>query len=203
MKICLKKILLAGAAAVLLASQSFAWTIRINGNGMNYEGAQRGNELVYRSKGKIIGASRVLGGEIEYRDGKGKIVGFAKKSGNEWVFRDDRGKIIGTAVKLGKELIYKNTNSSILGTAVVFGSTTEYRSSNNAPIGKADTDIMPLRPIPLERAVYGSAPAKPAPKPAPKPSSRNPSRHDPHHLKDHFPLRQPGLFDLYSDPHRR
>ena len=133
MKICLKKILLAGAAAVLLASPSFAWTIRINGNGMNYEGAQRGNELVYRSKGKIIGVSRVLGGEIEYRDGKGKIVGFAKKTGNEWVFRDDRGKIIGTAVKLGKELIYKNANSSILGTAVVFGSTTEYRSSNNAP----------------------------------------------------------------------
>ena len=139
MKICLKKILLAGAAAVLLASPSFAWTIRINGNGMNYEGAQRGNELVYRSKGKSIGVSRVLGGEIEYRDGKGKIVGFAKKTGNEWVFRDDRGKIIGTAVKLGKELIYKNANSSILGTAVVFGSTTEYRSSNNAPIGKADT----------------------------------------------------------------
>ena len=164
-------------------------------NGMNYEGAQRGNELVYRSKGKIIGVSRVLGGEIEYRDGKGKIVGFAKKTGNEWVFRDDRGKIIGTAVKLGKELIYKNANSSI--------STTEYRSSNNAPIGKADTDIMPLRPIPLERAVYGSAPAKPAPKPAPKPSSRNPSRNDPHHHKDHFPLRQPGLFDLYLDPHRR
>ena len=79
-KNCLKKLLLAGAVAAFSVSQCFAWTIKITTGGMTYEGAPLGNEVVYRSKGKIIGSSRVLGNEIEYRDGKGLIVGSVKSS---------------------------------------------------------------------------------------------------------------------------
>ena len=155
-KNCLKKILLAGAVAAFSVSQSFAWTIKITTGGLTYEGAPLGNEVVYRSKGKIIGSSRVLGNEIEYRDGKGLIVGSVRKIGNEWSFRDGRGKIIGSAVKLGNVLTYKNGGGTVIGTSVLSGSNTEYRNNSNLPIGKADTDTMPLRPIPLEKALSAS-----------------------------------------------
>ena len=155
-KNCLKKLLLAGAVAAFSVSQCFAWTIKITTGGMTYEGAPLGNEVVYRSKGKIIGSSRVLGNEIEYRDGKGLIVGSVRKIGNEWSFRDGRGKIIGSAVKLGNVLTYKNGGGTVIGTSVLSGSNTEYRNNSNLPIGKADTDTMPLRPIPLEKALSAS-----------------------------------------------
>ena len=155
-KNCLKKLLLAGTVAAFSVSQCFAWTIKITTGGMTYEGAPLGNEVVYRSKGKIIGSSRVLGNEIEYRDGKGLIVGSVRKIGNEWSFRDGRGKIIGSAVKLGNVLTYKNGGGTVIGTSVLSGSNTEYRNNSNLPIGKADTDTMPLRPIPLEKALSAS-----------------------------------------------
>ena len=76
--------------------------------------------------------------------------------GNEWSFRDGRGKIIGSAVKLGNVLTYKNGGGTVIGTSVLSGSNTEYRNNSNLPIGKADTDTMPLRPIPLEKALSAS-----------------------------------------------
>ena len=57
----------------------------------------------------------------------------------------------------GKELTYKDARGRHVGKAVVVGGRTQYKDGRNRDIGSADTDTMPLRPVPLEEYLLDTA----------------------------------------------
>ena len=116
--------------------------------------------MIYTSTkdGKILGSSRKLGNEIVYKDCNGQHVGSLNSFGNnEWNFKDKKGAVIGSAVIFGKELTYKDARGRHVGKAVVVGGRTLYKDGRNRDIGSADTDTMPLRPVPLEEYLLDMA----------------------------------------------
>ncbi|WP_274968447.1 hypothetical protein [Succinimonas amylolytica] len=145
--------ILAALLAVLSASPCLAWTIHIKNGSVTYDGRPLGNEIVYTVKGKQAGTARPLGNEVVYRDAAGQPAGSVRKLGNDWVFKDRNGAVIGTAVFYGQELVYKDARGRQTGSARVLGGKTEYRNERNMDIGSADTDSMPLRPLPLEKII--------------------------------------------------
>lgn len=156
----MKNSLLALLVCLFASSPCWAWTIKIKNGDLAYEGKILGNEMIYTSTKdrKILGTSRKLGNEIVYKDGNGQHVGSLNSFGNnEWNFKDKKGAVIGSAVLFGKELTYKDARGRHVGKAVVVGGRTLYKDGRNRDIGSADTDTMPLRPVPLEEYLLDMA----------------------------------------------
>ena len=154
----MKRLLLAAIAgiAALSAASCPAWTLNIRDGSLKYEARELGNEIQYKVNGKLAGTARKLGDETVYRDAQGQHAGSVRKLGNEWVFKDKNGKAIGSAVFYGEELTYKDARGRHTGTAKVFAGKTQYKNGRGVDIGSADTDKMPLRPIPLENLMAGN-----------------------------------------------
>ncbi len=146
----MKKIILAALVIILSSTQCFAWTMKIKTKNFVYEGRPLANEMIYTIKGKTVGSARQLGNEIIYLNEERQNVGSVSKLGNDWRFKDQKGTVIGSATMYGNELVYKDARGKHIGYASVFGSKTEYKTGNHGDMGSADTDTMPLRPIPLE-----------------------------------------------------
>ena len=121
--------------------------------GITYEGSPRGGEIeiVYTVDVTVVGRARQLGSDTEYVDASGSSVGSLIRVGSEWQFRSDSGSRIATAVAVGSGILYRDGDGMPIGEALIVGSGTQYRNDSGAVIGGADTDSMPLRPIPLER----------------------------------------------------
>ncbi len=149
--------IMAALIAALAVSPCFAWTIHIKNGSVSYDGRPLGNEIVYTVRGQQAGTARTLGNEVVYRDAAGQPAGSVRKLGNEWVFKDRNGAVVGTAVFYGQELVYKDARGRQSGSARVLAGKTEYRNERNLDIGSADTDTMPLRPIPLEKIIAENA----------------------------------------------
>uniref|UniRef100_UPI00386344DB hypothetical protein n=1 Tax=Succinimonas sp. TaxID=1936151 RepID=UPI00386344DB len=147
--------LVAGIAALSAASCP-AWTLNIRDGSLKYEARELGNEIQYKVNGKLAGTARQLGDETVYRDAQGQHAGSVRKLGNEWVFKDKNGKAIGSAAFLGAELTYKDARGRHTGSARVFAGKTQYKNGRGVDIGSADTDKMPLRPVPLEELMAGN-----------------------------------------------
>ena len=135
----------------LSAAAGFAYTIDVKVDGVSYTGRTFGNGVEYRVNGSIVGYAKDFGGSWTYTDPRNNILGSVRKLGNTWEYRDPRNVTIAKVEEIGERHTYKSAKGSVIGYAVPLGPRTEYRAGNNLPIGKADTDTLPLRPIPLER----------------------------------------------------
>ena len=146
---------------LLAATAAMAYNITVTVGGVKYQGRSMGGQIEYRVNGQVVGYERNLGGTVTYVDGRNNILGSVTKLGNSYQFKNARGQFIGSVTPLGNQHIYKAANNSQIGSAVALGGKTEYRASNNASIGSADTNSMPLRPIPLEVYLRNGGAKKP------------------------------------------
>ena len=146
----MKKLLFAFVLVVFSAAPASAWTMRMNAGGVRYECRQLGSDLECRSGGKVVGWVKKRGSETIYTDDRNRQVGSVSTVGGRWQYKGQNGAISGSAQREGNNIVYKDGSGRVLGYAKREGAKTAYTNAGNTDIGSADTDSMPLRPLPLE-----------------------------------------------------
>lgn len=146
----MKKVLFVLALIVFSTTSAAAWTMRMNVGGVRYECMTLGSDIKCRSGGKVVGWVKKRGSETIYTDERNNMVGSVSSLGNRWQYQGPNGAISGTAAHEGNNIVYKDGSGRVLGYAKREGAKTAYTNAGNTDIGTADTDVMPLRPLPLE-----------------------------------------------------
>lgn len=146
----MKKLLFAFVLIVFSAASASAWTMRMHVGGIRYECRQLGSDLECRSGGKVVGWVKKRGSETIYTDDRNRQVGSVSTVGGRWQYKGQNGAISGSAQREGNNIVYKDGSGRVLGYAKREGAKTAYTNAGNTDIGSADTDSMPLRPLPLE-----------------------------------------------------
>ena len=147
----MKHLWLAFFLVVFSSSTALAWTMTISMGSGRYECRQLGSDLECRVNGAVVGWVKQRGGETVYTDNRNTQLGSAFRLGNGWQFKGPRGTVLGTAQAEGSDrMVYKDGSGRVIGYAKREGSRTAYTNAGNTDIGRADTNSMPLRPLPLE-----------------------------------------------------
>ncbi|MBR3665341.1 MAG: hypothetical protein IKN64_11945 [Desulfovibrio sp.] len=146
----MKTLLLSLALMVISASSASAWSLRMDGGDVRYECRQLGSDIECRANGKVFGWAKQRGSDIIYTDSRNSTIGSVSRMGNKWQFKGSHGATLGYAEREGHTIVYKNGSGRILGYAKREGARTTYTNAGNSRIGTADTDALPLRPLPLE-----------------------------------------------------
>ena len=126
-------------------------------DGITYEGVSDDKRMVYRVDGKDVATQKYENSRVIFVDMAGKTIGTAVLGEHIYKYYDQDGKFLGTQeinddpYARDLEAVYKDAQGNIIGSARGEGCFRMYfRNAMGEVIGSADTNALPMRPIPVE-----------------------------------------------------